>query len=301
MDTKKKKTGLSCGVPSRGTGTTSEPASEVSAKGRDEPVLRNLPDVTSRTVLLGVSSSDTPMQGASSLSIPAQGEGLRHLASGTGRLHLSRTEPSGCARQKLKKASASQAGTRSTQQVRNVGMSKLGETLTGTSKRPRSDGSNPVERARPSKRPKDSSGPGTYEYKEVLTNIKIAISKENYPEDKLTEDDQDQILKELGSVFHGTPKGTLPHLRSFRLEGDTFISAIDNHRLGSRTRLKAMNARNLPKPVKVALRTKDKVAKNPDELLKWIKNLSPGLHKEHWRVLDRQPEPKVQSLILFID
>jgi hypothetical protein len=42
------------------------------------------------------------MQGASSSSIPAEGQGLRHLASGAGRLHLPRTELSGCARQKLK-------------------------------------------------------------------------------------------------------------------------------------------------------------------------------------------------------
>jgi hypothetical protein len=48
----------------------------------------------------------------------------------------------------------------------------------------------------------------------------------------------------------------------------------------------------------VALRTKDKVTKSPDELLKWIKDLNPGLHTEDWRVQDRQPELKGQRLIL---
>jgi hypothetical protein len=48
--------------------------------------------------------------------------------------------------------------------------------------------------------------------------------------------------------------------------------------------LKATDTRNLPKLVKVALRKKYKVAKSPDELLKWIKDLSPGLHTEHWRI-----------------
>jgi hypothetical protein len=42
----------------------------------------------------------------------------------------------------------------------------------------------------------------------------------------------------------------------------------DNNRLVSGGRLKTMNARNLHKPVNVALRTNDKVAMNPDELLK---------------------------------
>jgi hypothetical protein len=83
--------------------------------------------------------------------------------------------------------------------------------------------------------------------------------------------------------------------------GQWLIRAIDNHRLGSGARLKATDARNLPKPVKVALRTRDTAAKSPEELLNGIKNLNPGLHIEHWRVLDRQPEPKGQRLILLID
>jgi hypothetical protein len=51
----------------------------------------------------------------------------------------------------------------------------------------------------------------------------------------------------------------------------------------------------------VALRTGDKFAQNQDELQKWIKNINPGLHTEHWRVLDKQSEPKGQKLILLID
>jgi hypothetical protein len=51
----------------------------------------------------------------------------------------------------------------------------------------------------------------------------------------------------------------------------------------------------------VALRTRDKVVQNQEELLKWIKNLNPGLHIEHWRVLDKQSEPKGQRLILLVD
>jgi hypothetical protein len=68
----------------------------------------------------------------------------------------------------------------------NASAPKQGETSTKTSKRPRSEGSNPIEMARSPKRPRDSSGPGTY--KEALTNIKIAIFRLTYPEDKLTDD-----------------------------------------------------------------------------------------------------------------
>jgi hypothetical protein len=77
-------------------------------------------------------------------------------------------------------------------------------------------------------------------------------------------------LEELGTVLHGTPIGEIPQLNSYRLEGGAFIyiyiyvdqqssqwlvRAIDNHRLELGPRLKATDARNAPKPVKVALRT----------------------------------------------
>jgi hypothetical protein len=165
--------------------------------------VRNLPEILSRTSLPGVGSSNTPLHEASSSSIPAEG-GLRHLASGVSKLHLAKAKLSGCARRKLKKAKASQAGTRGTQQLGNGGMPKQGETPTEASKEPRSDGSTPTEQVGPAKRPGDSRGPETY--REALTNIKIAIFKENYPEDKLTEDEQEHTLKELGRVFRGTLK-----------------------------------------------------------------------------------------------
>jgi hypothetical protein len=52
-------------------------------------------------------------------------------------------------------------------------------------------------------------------------------------------------------------------------------------RLGSGVRLKATDARNLPKPVKVALMVRDKVTQTQDELLKWIKNLNVGLNTKN--------------------
>jgi hypothetical protein len=51
----------------------------------------------------------------------------------------------------------------------------------------------------------------------------------------------------------------------------------------------------------VAISTRDKVVHTQDELLKWIKNLNPGFHTKHWRVLDKQSEPKGQKIILLID
>jgi hypothetical protein len=106
----------------------------------------------------------------------------------------------------------------------------------------------------------------------------------------------------------------LPHLKSYRLEGGALIyicadqqsgqwlsKAINNHSLETGTRLKVTEARNLPKPVKVALRVKDNVAQTQDELLQWVKSPNPGLNTEHWKVLDKQSEQKGQRLIMHID
>jgi hypothetical protein len=106
-----------------------------------------------------------------------------------------------------------------------------------------------------------------------VTNIKIAIFKETYPEDEGNEEDQNYILEELGRVLHRTPAGELPHLKSYRLQGVALIyicanqqsgqwlvKATDNHRLGTGARLIVTDTRNLPTPVKVALRMRDKVA-----------------------------------------
>jgi hypothetical protein len=160
-------------------------------------VVQNLTKAQLKPPLLGVSSTDTPLQGAGSSSKPAAGEGLAHLLSGIGGPRLAKKALSGFAKRKLKKAraGASQAGTGGSQEPGTAGSSKQGETPTGTLKRPRLEGSTPTKRIRTPKRPRDLKGPGTYT--EALTNIKIAIFKESYPEDTLTEDDLNSILETL--------------------------------------------------------------------------------------------------------
>jgi hypothetical protein len=52
----------SSGALLRGLAATSKPAVETSAKSRDEPMVRNLPEEKPKTTLLGVSSTDIPLQ-----------------------------------------------------------------------------------------------------------------------------------------------------------------------------------------------------------------------------------------------
>jgi hypothetical protein len=112
------------------------------------------------------------------------------------------------------------------------------------------EGHTSPEMVRDPKRPKDDKGLGTY--KEALTNFKITIFWETYPEDRITEDDRDSILEIVGQALRRTPLEELPRLKSYRLEGGALIytsvdqhsgqwliKTIDNHGLGSGGRLKA--------------------------------------------------------------
>jgi hypothetical protein len=51
----------------------------------------------------------------------------------------------------------------------------------------------------------------------------------------------------------------------------------------------------------MALRTKDKVATGPEELLKWAKSLNPGLYMENWRILDSKDDPTGRRHIHLVD
>jgi hypothetical protein len=95
-------------------------------------------------------------------------------------------------------------------------------------------------------------------------------------------------LEILGEALRTTLLAELPRLKSYRLEGGALIytcvdrqsgqwliKTIHNYGLGSGGSLKATEAKNLPEPVKVALRAKENIARNPDELLQWLKQLNP--------------------------
>jgi hypothetical protein len=147
----------SSGVPQSGLAATRVPAVEISAKGRDKPMVGHLPKVKPKIPLMGVSHTDIPLQGASTSSKSMVGEGQGHLVSQAGGPHLAKKTLSGCARWKLKKAraGASKAETGGIQQPENASVPKQWETSAKTSKRPRSEGSTTTETAR------DPKGPGS--------------------------------------------------------------------------------------------------------------------------------------------
>jgi hypothetical protein len=62
-----------------------------------------------------------------------------------------------------------------------------------------------------------------------------------------------------------------------------------------------METTNLPKPIKMALNTKDIITKNPEVLFRCLELLNPGIKMTYWKLIDRQADSKGQRLILIID
>jgi hypothetical protein len=56
-----------------------------------------------------------------------------------------------------------------------------------------------------------------------------------------------------------------------------------------------------PQACQSASQDKGQICQDSGRAVKWIRNLNPGLHTEHWGVIGKQYEPKGQSLILRID
>lgn len=108
-------------------------------------------------------------------------------------------------------------------------------------------------------------------FSEALTNAETAILKENYPEDKLSEEKYDLILAEIMEAFKSIPRHSLLLLRFYRLKGRqlTYVctnqqsghwlnEAINDHRFGKGTMLMATDAKDLWRSIKMALKTWDK-------------------------------------------
>jgi hypothetical protein len=73
---------------------------------------------------------------------------------------------------------------------------------------------------------------GAQTSREALTNVRITILKENYPEDKLSKKDCELILAETAGTFQTTRKEGQSQLRSCRLERGTLMYVCTNQQSG---------------------------------------------------------------------
>ena len=67
---------------------------------------------------------------------------------------------------------------------------------------------------------------------------------------------------------------------------------INGTKLRDKFILKVMETTNLPKPLKIAFKTKDIVTKNLEVLFHRLELLNPGIKTTYWKLIDRQATPK---------
>jgi hypothetical protein len=85
---------------------------------------------------------------------------------------------------------------------------------------------------------------------------------------------------------------------------DGLIAVLSGFQIREEVKLKAIDTKYLPKPIKMALRKRDKLSFVPEEQHQWIKSLNlvnPGLHTEKWRDFDSKEDPTGRRLILIVD
>ena len=74
---------------------------------------------------------------------------------------------------------------------------------------------------------------------------------------------------------------------------------INGTKLRDKFVLKVMETTNLPRPIKVAFKTKDIITKNPEMLFCRLELLNPGIKMTYCKLIDRQADFK--DFILLID
>lgn len=145
---------------------------------------------------------------------------------------------------------------------------------------------------------------------------KLALVKEGFPLTRLAQEEVDIILKDVIRCIDETPDDRpLPMISDSRLvsgaliftyEGDATEVWIRNTYHGNVTvfegiSLKVLAMSEMPKPVKVAFKTRDIYTKDPIELLKRLNRYNPELKTGDWRVLDHVAEPQSIRWIFEVD
>lgn len=269
------------------------------AGDRDSPVERNLTPAIEKS-----SGRDSPVE--RNLS---NDESLDVTASRINRMHLDTQKLSGAARRRLKRALMKE-GTDVRNPHSSGGAIRAGP---GTFKRTRTSvDTPPSDRGKPVKRPRGTE-PGV-SYREALSAFKMAIIGENHPEEKLIEEDIRLIQAVILGKLDEAPDESLPRLRSFSLQDGALVYYCDDQqsanwlqkniqgaRIKENTILKVVDPKDLPKPVKVALRTRDVTTVDTKALLGRIQRLNQGLNTVHWKIIDKQADSSGQRLILMVD
>lgn len=165
-------------------------------------------------------------------------------------------------------------------------------------KRPRRtpDASSTPSPTAQAKRPKQSSA----SYSEMAATVKMALVPESFPTGKLTKDQATDIQAEMNVLIDDISDDNQPLFSSVGLANGALIV----HCIGAPTvdwlkntlhgkslkgvQLRVLTAAELPKPVKLILKTRDTRTHDPAVLLKRLGRQNRGLVTEDWRLLTKE-------------
>ena len=143
---------------------------------------------------------------------------------------------------------------------------------------------------------------------------KVAIVKEGYPGADLLDGDivtiQAEILRRVDDIPVGSP---LPLLNNFGLTGGILTYYCEDESSAEWLKkslrgfkingigIRAVDPSDLPKPVRVAFKTKDLSTKEAPKLLRRLGAYNSALRTKSWRVLQRTEDTHTQRWIFLVD
>lgn len=192
------------------------------------------------------------------------------------------------------------------------GTQKEGHPKVGGTKRNRSEGSTPDNISKPPKKKSGMARPST-SYAEALTDIRVAIVPQGFPENVLSEEQagliKTALLQALDSLTEGEPP---PRFSGVNLKGgfllascadqatkDWLVRVVTGSEPWPGAKLSIVDAKDVPKPVRTMVWIPGP-NEEPEKVLRRLKTQNPGLLTETWSVVDKKLDPKGQQLILLM-
>lgn len=186
---------------------------------------------------------------------------------------------------------------------------------TESSKRTRSDGSTPEAARRHQKRRRGAET--TTPYAEVAADYYMAIVPDGFPASLINEEQSELIksalLAALNRAVAEFPAGSpAPRFSGVNLRGGSVRAAcadqftmnwlkrvVANSVLWEGAKLKVIEAKDLPKPIRVMAWVPGP-REEPELVLRKLSFQNPGLTTENWAVVDEKPDPKGRQLIILM-
>jgi hypothetical protein len=149
-------------------------------------------------------------------------------------------------------------------------------------------------------------------YKSALCGVKMAIMAENHKASALTGDMADPIMDLMFRALEATPD-PLPTVTVGSMVAGIFHVTCENQRAADwlresmdgktiqTTKVRVVDAKDIPKPVKMAWRSKNTACKDISRVLGMLQRKNPGLQTGEWKVIGTEADARSVRRIVLMD